>query len=93
MHPALRIAEIVGLICDSFDPDYEPKTLLALARTATFFTHSVLNGLWESQATLINVLRCLPADLWDVERGLLDDGSSFVSNICLLLSVKHLGQT
>jgi hypothetical protein len=55
---------------------------LALAKTATIFTHSALNGLWERQTTLIHVLRCLPAAVWDDERGILDDGSSFVSKIC-----------
>ncbi|KAJ7278355.1 hypothetical protein C8J57DRAFT_1465481 [Mycena rebaudengoi] len=46
-------------------------SLLALAKTATTFAHSALNGLWEQQSTLVNVLRCLPADL------LAADGSSF----------------
>ncbi|KAJ7263831.1 hypothetical protein C8J57DRAFT_1470606 [Mycena rebaudengoi] len=80
MHPALQIAEIVELICNEsadFDGDRDLKTLGALARTATTFTHSALNGLWERQNGLINILECLPADLWDVGRGLLDDGSLF----------------
>ncbi|KAJ7225028.1 hypothetical protein C8J57DRAFT_1590767 [Mycena rebaudengoi] len=82
MHPALNIAEIVQLICDSVaELDYRDqlrcKTFLALAKTATIFTHSALNGLWERQTTLIHVLRCLPAAVWDDERGILDDGSSF----------------
>jgi hypothetical protein len=85
MHPALQIAEIVELICiESVDPDDDRdlNTLYALARTASTFTHSALNGLWKFQTTLINILKCLPADLWDVERGLLHEGSSFVGNIC-----------
>ncbi|KAJ7263804.1 hypothetical protein C8J57DRAFT_1626190 [Mycena rebaudengoi] len=80
MHPALQIAEIVELICiESVDPDDDRdlNTLYALARTASTFTHSALNGLWKFQTTLINILKCLPADLWDVERGLLHEGSSF----------------
>jgi hypothetical protein len=86
MHPALEVAEIVELICNSVDPDDGEscqETLSALARTATTFTHSALNGLWKEQTNLINVLRCLPADLWDIKRGLLSRGSSFVSKICL----------
>ncbi|KAJ7263849.1 hypothetical protein C8J57DRAFT_1470620 [Mycena rebaudengoi] len=73
MHPALQIVEIVGLICNFVDPDDDPETLWALARTATTFTHSALNGLWECQNTLFHVLSCLPADLWDAECGVLDD--------------------
>ncbi|KAJ7278357.1 hypothetical protein C8J57DRAFT_1576859 [Mycena rebaudengoi] len=77
MHPALEIAEIVELICNSIQPsDYEYPWrrqfwLLALAKTATTFTHSALNCLWERQSTLVNVLHCLPADL------LSDTGGSF----------------
>ncbi|KAJ7263838.1 hypothetical protein C8J57DRAFT_1332945 [Mycena rebaudengoi] len=63
MHPALQIAEIVGLICNSVNPADDSETLWALARTSTTFTHSALNGLWEYQTTLINILKCLPADL------------------------------
>ncbi|KAJ7238910.1 hypothetical protein C8J57DRAFT_1565641 [Mycena rebaudengoi] len=80
MHPALEVAEIVELICNSVDPDDGEscqETLLALAKTATTFTHSALNGLWGEQTNLIIVLRCLPADLWDAEHGLLSRGSSF----------------
>ncbi|KAJ7247999.1 hypothetical protein C8J57DRAFT_1673306 [Mycena rebaudengoi] len=81
MHPALAIDEIVELICNSVEPGAHDNrsretALSALARTATTFTHSALNGLWEQQTTLINVL-CLPADLWDGEGGLSDDGPSF----------------
>ncbi|KAJ7267980.1 hypothetical protein C8J57DRAFT_1469342 [Mycena rebaudengoi] len=72
MHPALQVAEIVGLICNSVDRDDDPETLWALARTATTFTHSALNGLWECQDTLFHVLSCLPADLWNVD----DDSAS-----------------
>ncbi|KAJ7245827.1 hypothetical protein C8J57DRAFT_759222 [Mycena rebaudengoi] len=80
MHPALETAQIVQLICNSVEPNNEQSregALWALARTATTFTHSALNGLWAAQPTLINVLRCLPPDLLHVEGGQSDEGHSF----------------
>ncbi|KAJ7186614.1 hypothetical protein C8R46DRAFT_1341966 [Mycena filopes] len=77
MHRCLKLLEIVDMIFSHLyvPPDInhtvrpsnrpELRALAALARTSTFFSDVALDLLWRS-AVLINVLRCLPADLWSI---------------------------
>ncbi|KAJ6592616.1 hypothetical protein B0H19DRAFT_1088166 [Mycena capillaripes] len=81
MHRALRISELVELICSQIpnaNTVSEParrEDLAALARTATIFHNPALDRLWSYQTTLAPILQCMPVDLWDeqVEKGLLDE--------------------
>ncbi|KAJ7771317.1 hypothetical protein DFH07DRAFT_1057681 [Mycena maculata] len=48
------------------------QTLAGLARTCTAFRDPALNLLWKSQCTVMNVLNCMPGDIWEV----LDDADA-----------------
>ncbi|KAJ7457687.1 hypothetical protein FB451DRAFT_1406568 [Mycena latifolia] len=67
MHRALKIAELVDLIFSHLDPKpgAESGTLAALAGTCTIFHDSALDVLWRHQETIINLIQCMPANLWD----------------------------
>ncbi|KAK7052601.1 hypothetical protein R3P38DRAFT_2604095 [Favolaschia claudopus] len=69
MHRALGILEMVELICENSTkrtgfPD--DASLAVLARTCKFFTNPALNVLWKSQYTILNVLKCMPDELWEI---------------------------
>ncbi|KAJ7291620.1 hypothetical protein C8J57DRAFT_1588019, partial [Mycena rebaudengoi] len=60
--------ELVELICKELG--YEPvrhKDLAVLARTATIFHTAALDVLWRHQGSPMNVILCMPADLWKFE--------------------------
>ncbi|KAJ7621761.1 hypothetical protein DFH06DRAFT_1341086 [Mycena polygramma] len=42
------------------------RDLARLARTSTIFLNPALDLLWEYQGTLLNLLRTMPTDLWDI---------------------------
>ncbi|KAJ7673742.1 hypothetical protein DFH06DRAFT_1173185 [Mycena polygramma] len=65
MHPGLHITEIRGLIISEFDTVGQSKELAALARTSTIFHDLALNALWEEQVTIMNLIRCMPVDIWE----------------------------
>ncbi|KAF8181733.1 hypothetical protein K438DRAFT_2021083 [Mycena galopus ATCC 62051] len=71
MHPALEISEIVHLVVAEFQPDTESfqspdsKVLAILARTCTTFHDIALDALWSHQTTILNLVRCMPQDLWE----------------------------
>ncbi|KAJ7466204.1 hypothetical protein B0H11DRAFT_59893 [Mycena galericulata] len=75
MHPSLHIPEIVSMICDellngaerlthSLNPDTS-QSLAAMARTCKTFRDPALDLLWSSQDTVMNVLDCMPGDIWE----------------------------
>ncbi|KAJ7196211.1 hypothetical protein GGX14DRAFT_526861 [Mycena pura] len=77
MHCSLWTPEIVSLIFyetltgaeQSFNilnPD-SAKTLAGLARTCKAFRDPALDLLWKSQCTVMNILNCMPGDIWDVD--------------------------
>ncbi|KAJ7457000.1 hypothetical protein FB451DRAFT_1510406 [Mycena latifolia] len=70
MHHALQILELVEMICGNLlQPDSEKSTrfpdLNAVARTCKFFLGPALSLMWRKQYTLINLFKCMPADLWE----------------------------
>jgi hypothetical protein len=94
MHRGLGILEIVEIICaqlglessESLSTDAS-SALSALARTSQFFHNPALNVLWRHQDTLVNLIRCMPEDLWDITQGSDDEdddgpaiGTSIVSD-------------
>ncbi|KAJ7664059.1 hypothetical protein B0H17DRAFT_304113 [Mycena rosella] len=85
MHWALEIVEIVDMICgeirsstptathsDGGDIIFEGplRHLAVLARTSTVFHNTALDHLWNTQDTILNLLRCMPNDLWRINDGL-----------------------
>ncbi|KAF8177978.1 hypothetical protein K438DRAFT_1769811 [Mycena galopus ATCC 62051] len=76
MHRALQIAELVEMICShlapgqpsawitSTDDSFLRGHLLSLAKTCKVFREPCLDALWKYQTTLLNLLRCMPDDLW-----------------------------
>ncbi|KAJ6580564.1 hypothetical protein DFH09DRAFT_295115 [Mycena vulgaris] len=67
MHRSLRIPEVVGMICAHLDPmpGVESGALAALARTSMIFHDTALDALWRHQDTILNLIKCMPADLWE----------------------------
>ncbi|KAJ7797794.1 hypothetical protein B0H14DRAFT_3546951 [Mycena olivaceomarginata] len=79
MHCSLCIPEIVSLIfyetLNGAEQSFNhlnrdsAQTLAGLARTCKAFRDPALDLLWKSQCTVMNVLNCMPGDIWK----LLDD--------------------
>ncbi|KAJ7729764.1 hypothetical protein B0H16DRAFT_1893780 [Mycena metata] len=69
MHRSLRIPEVIGMICSQLKPVSwirgGESDLAVLARTSTVFHDAALDVLWGRQETLMNLIRCMPADLWE----------------------------
>ncbi|KAJ6540560.1 hypothetical protein B0H19DRAFT_1381621 [Mycena capillaripes] len=78
MHPCLRVQELLALIFSHLDPMVHSgrqshswrqptlQDLAVLARTCSTFHGPALDHLWGTSA-LVNLLRCMPADLWVVD--------------------------
>ncbi|KAF8194473.1 hypothetical protein K438DRAFT_1934637 [Mycena galopus ATCC 62051] len=67
MHHCLQISEIVDLIVAQFEPQtcWQASCLAALARTCTTFHNSALDRLWKEQRNILNLIQCMPEDLWE----------------------------
>lgn len=66
MHHCLEIPEVVHLVFSKLTPiGAGAKDLAALARTCTTFHDIALDALWWYQYSIVNLIRCMPADLWD----------------------------
>ncbi|KAJ7031026.1 hypothetical protein C8F04DRAFT_1364954 [Mycena alexandri] len=63
MHRALRIPEVVELICGVA----EFSTLAVLAQTCQAFQPPALAVLWEKQTNLMRLLKCMPSDAWELK--------------------------
>ncbi|KAF7356912.1 hypothetical protein MVEN_01027000 [Mycena venus] len=64
MHRALQIVEVVEMVCAQVTHFRASRDLACLARTSTIFLDPALNVLWRHQDTIVNILRCMPEDLW-----------------------------
>ncbi|KAJ7469084.1 hypothetical protein FB451DRAFT_1091817 [Mycena latifolia] len=70
MHPCLRIPELIDLIFSHLKPSIwgrpnpDSTALAALARTCTILSSRALDVLWRKQTDLVNLLRCMPSDVW-----------------------------
>lgn len=80
MHRGLQILELIELICAQVGTDGvhplskdESRDLSVLARTSKAFLNPALNVLWRHQDTIVNLLKCMPADLWDISTGPNDE--------------------
>ncbi|KAJ7134055.1 hypothetical protein C8R43DRAFT_1133068 [Mycena crocata] len=75
MHRALRIPELVAMICGhifqyplSFVPPHlhqDIPTLYAFARTCKLFSSPSLDILWSRQYGLQNFIKCMPSGVWE----------------------------
>ncbi|KAJ7116895.1 hypothetical protein C8R44DRAFT_983272 [Mycena epipterygia] len=65
MHRCLHIREMVDMVFEFSKSS--PRTLAVLARTCTAFQNPALDILWRDQDTLMNLLRCMPSDLFGEE--------------------------
>ncbi|OBZ67047.1 hypothetical protein A0H81_12882 [Grifola frondosa] len=65
----LRVPELLSIMIKllaSEDYGKPHRTLASLARTGRAFHDLALNELWASQDSLINLVRCLPQDAWQM---------------------------
>ncbi|KAJ7628152.1 hypothetical protein DFH06DRAFT_1442002 [Mycena polygramma] len=73
MHRVLQIPELVELVCSQIPSGYDTSDhgvsgrhdLAILARTAKIFLNPALDNLWGAQYTFVNIVRCMPVDLWN----------------------------
>ncbi|KAF8183819.1 hypothetical protein K438DRAFT_2020555 [Mycena galopus ATCC 62051] len=81
MHHALRITEVVEMICSQLgsqvDVPFEKwhtwrltsaqaRNLARLARTSTVFLNPALNVLWRHQGSIVHLLKLMPGDVWEI---------------------------
>ncbi|KAJ7830514.1 hypothetical protein B0H14DRAFT_1196736 [Mycena olivaceomarginata] len=79
MHRALKIVEVVEMICGQLDAQLDNplsnrwyqhasrSSLARLARTSTTFLDPALNVLWRHRGTLVHLLKCMPSDVWNID--------------------------
>lgn len=65
MHPCLRLDEIIRLLARELVESQAKTTAVALACCCKTFEEPVLDVLWETQARLTPLLKCLPQDTWE----------------------------
>ncbi|KAJ6480522.1 hypothetical protein C8R47DRAFT_599998 [Mycena vitilis] len=65
MHRTLRLPEVLVSVFSSLDPAADAKDLAGLARTCVGFHSIALDALWSHQNGVLNLLRCMPSDLWE----------------------------
>jgi hypothetical protein len=65
MHPCLSIDEILRLIACELAASTGRATTVALACCCKSFEDPALDALWETQNTLLPLLKSLPGDVWD----------------------------
>lgn len=82
MHRCLLVPEIVTIVCDrlsdpplSSDLSSDLASLAAFARTCHAVHEKALDRLWLTQNTIIPLLRCMPADVWEKRPYYSDDWS------------------
>ncbi|KAK6971689.1 hypothetical protein R3P38DRAFT_3495928 [Favolaschia claudopus] len=94
MHPCLAIPEILELVVsvglerthtvvlrrDLHERWTVDRALAALARTCKYFHEFAQNELWKDQDGILNVIRCMPKDLWDFEYDLWRNRTSLKWN-------------
>ncbi|KAJ7187410.1 hypothetical protein C8R46DRAFT_981703 [Mycena filopes] len=72
MHPALRVPQILRLICFAIRASTDAKLgkhgLTVWARTSTVTGKPALDLLWEAQDTISHLLNCMPAGIWNKDR-------------------------
>ncbi|EPQ55501.1 hypothetical protein GLOTRDRAFT_110924, partial [Gloeophyllum trabeum ATCC 11539] len=69
MHQCLRISEIFRIVIKSVSEDRanRRKNLLSLAQTCRTFHSLAIDELWKSLENFVQLLKCLPDDLWHID--------------------------
>lgn len=82
MHPCLETTDLVLLIFDFLyedekpseiedlnddPPPYRPSSTAALALTCHAFCDHALARVWHTQYNLVNLVKCMPADIWQAD--------------------------
>ncbi|KAJ6496315.1 hypothetical protein C8R45DRAFT_985585 [Mycena sanguinolenta] len=65
MHHTLESPEVVDWVCRQLYPDEDSRELAAAAATSLVFHEQALNALWWSRDTIMNLIQCMPPDLWE----------------------------
>ncbi|KAH9913111.1 uncharacterized protein B0H18DRAFT_1126579 [Fomitopsis serialis] len=77
--PAVRrLLAIPEVLAQVAEETWSSKSLAALARTCRDFCSPALDKLWQHQPGLENIVKCMPADLWEMQPTHDDDGSSTI---------------
>ncbi|KAJ7184916.1 hypothetical protein C8R46DRAFT_938891 [Mycena filopes] len=68
MHRCLEIPEVLSLILGNLSPEepLDSRALASFARTAKVFQDPALDILWKTQDSAVNLLRCMPADVFRI---------------------------
>ncbi|KAJ7166223.1 hypothetical protein C8R46DRAFT_1276117 [Mycena filopes] len=87
MHRALHILEVVEMICAQIplQADQRSPDLARLARTSQLFLDPALDILWRYQETIVNLLKVMPVDLWDIQEDREDSDESAIRNLDVTL--------
>ncbi|KAJ7870682.1 hypothetical protein B0H13DRAFT_1896095 [Mycena leptocephala] len=66
MQTSLQIREICDMVAGQLDPKNpsDSAALVALSRTCKAFSDPALDVLWETQDTILHLLRCFPRDIF-----------------------------
>ncbi|KAK7044488.1 hypothetical protein R3P38DRAFT_3176739 [Favolaschia claudopus] len=82
MHQCLQVVEIVSLVCE----EIEKRSLPSFARVCKAFNDPALDVLWRHQDSLGNILRCMPAGIWEELYDADEDEITWLMNRPVLLS-------
>ncbi|KAJ6476779.1 hypothetical protein C8R47DRAFT_985261 [Mycena vitilis] len=95
MHRCLEIAEIVDMICSQLyrpsdlpwfvEGGASPQGLAAAARTCTTFNGPALDYLWKSISLQTLLMRCMPSDLWALDKAGVQRRPFVARMVCKLL--------
>ncbi|KAH9830076.1 uncharacterized protein C8Q71DRAFT_817771 [Rhodofomes roseus] len=75
----LGVPEILTQVAEEVEDKY---TAASLARTCRDFCSPALDVLWRSQLGLVNIIKCMPADLWEIQ-------GSFTNHTRLTLTIRR----
>lgn len=71
MHKIFQIDEVVKEITRHMSEWYTQRFILYLALSCKTISDPALDVLWETQCTLIDLLKTFPSDVWEVNQGKL----------------------
>ncbi|KZT70422.1 hypothetical protein DAEQUDRAFT_810600 [Daedalea quercina L-15889] len=86
----LAIHEVLSLVAEELKHRHgglDTSGLASLARTCRGFCSPALDVLWRSQSGLRNIIKCMPADLWEIEEPSYD-GSYRVTTATLRRAIR-----
>ncbi|KAL0955620.1 hypothetical protein HGRIS_001853 [Hohenbuehelia grisea] len=82
MHSCLRMPEVAGMVCDFLRTSQAFASLASLAQSCRVLQEPALDALWAEQDTLLNLIQCLPLDLWAVNVDFTPNITLLARNLC-----------